>query len=487
MSTTEEAIGQMRKDIGVSPVNTSISDERTGRTGYITIAFNVTYKGYNPLTVQKITNVLADLYIQEDIQAREKLASTTKNFFEKELKNYREQLVAYEQKISKFKAENINQLPGSIQLQLQTIARLEDQINRAKREIRTLQQKKIYLESQIATVDPLVPVVTDDGKISSNPQERLKELQLQLIKMRAHLSEKHPDIKKMRGEIAELEGQVGKTDASVGKVKTLNQLKTDWSQLKSKKGPNHPDVLRLSREIEVLEQEIGNMKSYNAYTMTAQQKPDNPAYMNLRGQILVAQAEINGLFNELEENKRQLIEYRQKVEMAPLVEEEYNRLTLDYEAAKRKYDDLMDKLLTAKVSSEMDTTEHGERFRLVEPAPFPELPYKPNRIAIILFGFILGLCASLGLVALQESMDQSVKTAQDAQKIMGIDVIGAVDLFQTKKDKRRRISKKLIFTCTVLCLVALGSVIVDHYIVSLDNLWANIGIRLEEMGIPVNK
>jgi hypothetical protein len=175
------------------------------------------------------------------------------------------------------------------------------------------------------------------------------------------------------------------------------------------------------------------------------------------------------------------------VEMAPLVEEEYNRLTLDYEAAKRKYDDLLDKLLTAQVSSEMDTTESGERFSLVEPAPYPELPYKPNRIAIILFGFIMGLFTSLGLVALQESMDQSVKTTTDAEKIMGIDVIGAVDLFETGRDRWRRMSKRLIVTCAVVSIVMLGSVVVNQFLFPLDNMWASIGDRLVEMGFPINK
>jgi uncharacterized protein involved in exopolysaccharide biosynthesis len=487
IKTTDEALRQLRKDIAVKPISTSVSDERTGRVGYITIAFSISFRGNNQETVQRVTSRLADLYIQGDIQAREKLASTTKEFFQKELKNYRDQIISYEQKISKFKADHIEQLPGSIQIQLQTIASLENQINNIKRQIRALRQKKIYLESQIANIDPLMPVVTDEGKVSSNPKERLKSLQLELTKMKANLSDRHPDIKKIKSEIAELEAQVGKTDVSINKVKTLRQLKADLAQLSSEKGPKHPDVLKLSREVEILTQEIKDIQNIKALTVVSEQSPDNPAYMNLKAQILVAETEINGLLNELQENKLQLIDYRRKIEMAPLVEEEYNRLTLDYESAKRKYDDLMDKLLTAQISSEMDTTEHGERFRLVEPAPYPEIPFKPNRIAIILFGFVLGLGISLGIVALQESIDHSIKSSKDVEAIMGISVIGAVDLFETKKDKWMRISKRLVWTCVVLAFFTIGSVAVDRYVIPLENLWMNIEDRMEEMGVPINK
>jgi succinoglycan biosynthesis transport protein ExoP len=86
--------------------------------------------------------------------------------------------------------------------------------------------------------------------------------------------------------------------------------------------------------------------------------------------------------------------------MIPLVEEEYNALTLNYESAKQKYNEILNKLFAANISRQMDVSERGERFEIVEPAHLPEKPYKPNRIAIILFGLVLGLFTALSLAAL---------------------------------------------------------------------------------------
>ena len=77
-------------------------------------------------------------------------------------------------------------------------------------QIRSLQERLIYLQGQISDVDPLRPIVTEDGKTIMNPNERLKYLRLELITLQSTLSEKHPDIKKLKREIKELEAQTGR-------------------------------------------------------------------------------------------------------------------------------------------------------------------------------------------------------------------------------------------------------------------------------------
>ena len=100
------------------------------------------------------------------------------------------------------------------------------------------------------------------------------------------------------------------------------------------------------------------------------------------------------------------------METAPLVEKEYIELTRDYENAKSKYNDLLNKRMEAKISQGMEETQRGERFTIIEPAQLPEKPYKPNRLIIILVGFVLALGAGVGLAAAQEGLDNTVKTSR---------------------------------------------------------------------------
>ena len=484
--TNSEKIRLMREDVNLRTIDAKITEKRTVRAITVLVAFILSYQGKDPETVQQVADVLAKLYVDEELKNREKLAGTTTVFFEKELERLRDNLNDYEEKISAFRSAHIEELPGSIGVILQTISRLEQDLERHNTTIRTLRDKKIYLEGQIASIDPLLPVVTTDGKVASNPKERLKSLQIQLIQMRSNLSDKHPDVKALISEIEKLEAQVGYPDASLEKVKRLQYLKNRLSQSRVELGENHPDVVKLSRETEALSREVQQLGSAAKAKKFAEQKPDNPAYLTIRAQIYAAENEIESLLNDRIRIEGKLEEYRKRVEKAPLVEEEYNKLTLDYESAKNKYHEMMNKFQTAKISREMDLGEQGEQFTIVEPAYYPDRPFKPNRLSIILLGLVVGLGAGIGLAALQESMDRSVKSAEDVERIFGTPVIATVSLFESLGHKRARRSKRLMMAFAMVLIVVCGSFIIDRFLIPLDSMWATFEERLVEIGIPLD-
>jgi len=435
MDSTAEMVDKMRKAIQLRPIDIQISDKQSGRQMMITTAFILSYEGSDPVSVEKVTNLLADLFIKEDKQAREQMAGTTTGFFEKELKGLKQEVLRHEKKISEFKIENIEKLPGSTTINLQAISRLELDLDRIDTRVQTLRQKKILFQGQIANTEALMPVMTEDGKMASNPSERLKYLRLQLIRLQASLLPKHPDIKALKNEIAELEAQVGETDASVEKIRLLVSLQSQLAQSQAKLGKTHPDVVRLSKEVEILSNEVDQLGMAKIITQISDEKPDNPAYMNLKTQILITEEEIKAAYSERKKIEEKLEDYRKKLEMVPLVEEEYNKLTMDYENAKHKYNEILNKLLTAKISREMDMGQSGERFTITEQAVIPEAPSKPDRIKIILLGIVLGLGTGIALAALKEGLDHSVKSADDIESITGVPVIGTISIFNPRIKK----------------------------------------------------
>ena len=86
----------------------------------------------------------------------------------------------------------------------------------------------------------------------------------------------------------------------------------------------------------------------------------------------------------------------------PQVAIEYNEMSTDYEIAKAHYNEIQQKLMAAQVSQGMEEERLGETFQIVEPAFMPERPYKPNRLAIVLIGLVLGIGVSVGLASLRE-------------------------------------------------------------------------------------
>lgn len=472
--TMKDIVEKMRGDIDLKTISADVIHRRTGRPGKVTIAFTISYEGKNPATVQKITDVLASLYVEEEVRARETTASNTADFFQEELERLKKQIQLHEKEISQFKETHIGELPEQNDMNLLAIERFERKLDEANMEVRSLEDRKAYLKGQIALVDPLKPVVTEQGKVTMNPKERLKGLRLRLISLQSTLSEKHPDVRRLKNEIRELEAQVGKPDDSVAKIKRLSELEGQLADLKGKLGPKHPDVIKLSREVGVLSKEVDKLLTEKATAEVAEEKPDNPAYINLRTQIVSADIKLKSLRQEKKKTQEKIEEYQRKIETAPLVEKEYNILTLDYESARRRYDEIMNKLLEARIAQGMEKTQRGKRFTITEPAYLPEKPYKPNRIAIILIGFVLALGAGAGLAGAQEYADNSVKTVNEVKDLTGVPVFSVIPLMETDKERRVRSVKRMVLILAAVGVIVLVLNWVNPKGMPLDILWTKI-------------
>ena len=160
MSSESEKIRQMRSDINLSTRDMTVQDQRTGRLRVITSAFNLSYVGKHPETVQQVATLLTDMFIEKDQQSRTASAETTTVFLERELESLKREIAGFETRISQFRSVNIDYLPGSTGINLQTIAYLNQDLQRINTQMRALREKKIFLEAKIVNVEPLTPLVS---------------------------------------------------------------------------------------------------------------------------------------------------------------------------------------------------------------------------------------------------------------------------------------------------------------------------------------
>ena len=118
----------------------------------------------------------------------------------------------------------------------------------------------------------------------------------------------------------------------------------------------------------------------------------------------------------------------------------------------------------------MDISQAGGGFKVVEPAAFPEKPYKPNRIALIVVGFIVAFGTGLGMAAMQEMLDKSIKSVDEIKRITGIAVFSAVSMVETSEDKKVRKQKRLKRTIAVVLIILLMLIVTNWFIMPLDML-----------------
>jgi len=420
--TTEEIVEKMREDTILEPISAEIIDRRTGKATAATIAFTLSYEGKNPNTVQQVANVLTSLFLSENLQVREKQTREASAFLESELDKIRKDLSDLESRIALFKNEHINELPEVLQLNLQSLDRLERDIGLANQKLQSLKEREEYFRTQLAGIEPYTKKEEDMAS-----RQRLEQLKVDLVHLTKRFSDEYPDVKKTRAEIADLESQIAKMDAARKK---------------------------------------------------SEEPPDNPAYINLAAQLAGTRTEIQSVLNQIREMNYSAGEFRRRIAAIPNVEEAYNALIAERNNTQAKYNDLMAKHMEARVAQGLEKEQKGERFTLIDPARLPEKPSKPNRLAIMLIGLVLGIGAGIGFAALREFSDDSVRNADQLEFATKFPVLAGIPQIMTYKDMIGRRRKRIAWAAGLVGVLIVGLLVFHFAVMDLNVFWAKLLRRL---------
>jgi len=134
----------------------------------------------------------------------------------------------------------------------------------------------------------------------------------------------------------------------------------------------------------------------------------------------------------------------------------------------------MKKFMEARVAHGLEKGQMGERFTLIDPAKLPEKPVRPNRPAILLIGLILGIGASIGMVAVQESTDHSARRSEDLTASFPFPVLVEIPEIVTLQDEQHSRRYLKIISGAVSLSLVIVVLIIHFFVIDLDVLWARI-------------
>jgi succinoglycan biosynthesis transport protein ExoP len=463
--TSEQIVEEMRENIDLNMIDAEVVDPRTGRPTAATIAFQLSFSGEHPEQVQKVANELMSLYLKENLRERSEKATETFTFLDEEAKRLSNNIAALDERLAAFKAEHAYSLPELSELNRQVLDRTEREMSDIDTQIRSLQERKILLQGQLAQIKPF------GADANLDPATRLQALRTQYYGLIARYSEDHPDVIRVKREIEGLEQEIGGVDSSAEQLKQIEALRGELAALKKKYSDEHPDVIKLTRQIESLERSAKRAPARAALASAAAQNPDNPAYVQLKSQLEAADAELRALRSKKEDLRSKLAEYEQRLVKTPQVEAEYRSLARQFELETGKYKEISAKKMSAKIAQELEKDSKGERFEIVEPPIRPEEPVSPNRPAILFLSLVLALGSGIGFAAVAESMDDSVHGSKSIATTLGAAPLATIPYLENEVEVSKR--KRQVATRAAAAVGAVVLVIVALHVfwTPLDVLW----------------
>ncbi len=340
-------------------------------------AFTVHYSNPDRVVAKAVMQQIAELFLEYNRKTRSQAAEATYQFLLQKSEQVNAQIREADQKVAEFKRRYGAALP-------------EDRV-----------RNEVSLERSRAQLDDL------DGRIRA-AEQREKELQLQLEQTSPTLV----------GAVADWRTEVAK-------------LRADLASAEQRYTPDHPDVRRLRRALADLVARGGGDSAGNA-------APDNPDYLRVASALTASRRELGALQLQAARARSDMQSSASNLAITPGVEKEYVELQRAQALARDQFADIQEKLQTAEFAKTFESEVQGERYTLIRNASTPTSPSSPNRIGLILMGLVLGGALGIGLAALAETSDSTVRSYHDVRMISSATLLGTVPVLLNPADKRRR-------------------------------------------------
>jgi uncharacterized protein involved in exopolysaccharide biosynthesis len=466
----ETLLTKIREDVALNMIGADVIDPRSGRPTRANIAFTVSYSSPSPEMAFKVANELTSLYLNENVESRTRQAQQAAGFLGEESNRLSGEIALLENQLAEFKSKYADQLPELKQFNIASAERTGMDERDAMNRLATLDQQRTLLEAQLAQISPVSPVFSESGARVLNAEDRLRALRGALASLTSRYGPNHPDVLATRREVQGLEKQVNADSERNDLFRQLDDAQSQLASAKQRYSVDHPDVKRLERLVTGIQQSLKDAPKVGSGSVPVANKPDNPVYIQLKGQIDALATERDSVKRQLAGLRGRLTDFERRLTLSPEVERQYAALARDYENARVKYQEVRAKQMEAQVSQNLEAERKGERFTLIDPALPPERPVSPNRPLILILGLVLSLVAAGAAALMANAMDSSVRSAGDLRRLLGVDplvVLPSMVTAEVLAARGERLRKVLI---SVAVAVPVFLLLVNFLFMPLDVL-----------------
>jgi polysaccharide biosynthesis transport protein len=203
----------------------------------------------------------------------------------------------------------------------------------------------------------------------------------------------------------------------------LATLKAELAVLRQRYTDDHPSIRRLVRTISAMEAEGTGMTV------------EDPEYRRVSAQLDGVELELEAFREREQQLRAEIDQLSERLVMAPEVEKQLQQLERDYQMITNEYREMRQRRGEAEIASNLEEENKGVRYTQIRQPRVPSAPYSPNRLGIMLMGVMFALGGSVGLVALREGADESVRSARDVIQALEGPPIAIIPVIRNEADK----------------------------------------------------
>jgi succinoglycan biosynthesis transport protein ExoP len=427
-----EASAEVRENVRVAMTVQTILEPSRGRERNINTGFTVDFLHRNSKKAQEVATALAQSFIKLEREERLRSSQDKVRFFAGEATRTSGEIASYEAQLAAFKEKNFERLPETAQANLSIRARAEQELDNVNREIRSLEQNRVFVAQQLQQAQ--------SGPVTTN----LRALEEEYSRRAAIYSETHPDVVTLRRQIENLRAAGPATGGNTlqGQLDSAKAALTEASQRYS---PDHPDIRRLQRNIETLEARIAAGES-----PTASLSGESVQAVQLQTQLNALNTQIAGLRGRDQELRGRLEQFEIRLGSTPEVEREYQAISRGLDTARRQFEQMVAGRLNAEMEVAAITSGASDRFVLTNKPGAPWDPAEPKRLALLIVGLIVAAFFALTGVVVAEMLDTRVRGAADIRQTLGIAPLAVVPVIHNSLYWRARTRRLMTLAATAL-------------------------------------
>ena len=383
-------------------IKSNIQAARQGQPQTLSLSF----RDEDPEFAFRILNAALNAFFESALVTSQLDSSTTADFLEAQISAYELRLEESEERLESFKRSNVGFMPADgvtyfhqIQTLRTEIADAELLLAQAERRRDTLRQQTGGVTSLSNSNDPAELAVV------RTKMERLSELENTRSELLVRYTERHPEVLSVNEQLERLRAELNETDASAI----------------------------------VLQQ--GNINS------------------ELLIELSVAEAEVSSLRARLEEYNKRETELKSMVDVLPQIEAELSKLNRDYDIYKKRYEELVDRRETARISQEAERAGDQTRFTVIEPPRVPLFASEPNRLLLNAGILLVAVGTGIALTLAISFLSNTYSDAKELAESFDIPVLGSLTHSGIERSAISRLDIALfLFFVTSLAAGFLGAV-----------------------------